>query len=164
MHLGPLKGDTHCTLLDSLWPSHPTWNHSPGSTLAQVMFCCLTTPSHRLDHCWPIIKVAPWHTTESNVTRRVYELNLKNVSGDYTFIITNISLRGFRRHLLRAVDWSTAPMPMTYLWNVNCEWATAFIFYTRTDVLVKVSKFLRQKMSRPERDSNPQPSDSCRML
>ena len=42
--------------------------------------------------------------------------------------------------------------------------ATAFIFDTRTDVLVKVSKFLRQKMSRPEADSNPQPSDSCRML
>ena len=33
--------------------------------------------------------------------------------------------------------------------------ATAFIFDTRTDVLVKVSKVLRQKLSRPERDSNP---------
>ena len=30
--------------------------------------------------------------------------------------------------------------------------------------LGKVSKFLRQKMSRPEGDSNLQPSDSCRML
>ena len=48
--------------------------------------------------------------------------------------------------------------------NVNCAQTTAFIFDTRTDVLVKVSKFLRQKMSRPEEDSNPQPSDSCRML
>ena len=48
--------------------------------------------------------------------------------------------------------------------NVNCARATAFIFDTPTDVLVKVSKFLRQKISRPERDSNPQPSDSCRML
>ena len=50
------------------------------------------------------------------------------------------------------------------IWNVNCVRATAFIFDTRTVVLVKVLKFLRQKMSRPERDSNPQPSDSCRML
>ena len=31
-------------------------------------------------------------------------------------------------------------------WNVNCARATAFIFDTRTEVLVKVSKFLRQKM------------------
>ena len=50
------------------------------------------------------------------------------------------------------------------IWNVNCARATAFIFDTRTGVLVKVSKFLRQKMSRPERDSKPQSSDSCRML
>ena len=48
--------------------------------------------------------------------------------------------------------------------NVNCARATAFIFDTRTDVLVKVSKFLRQRMFLPEGDSNPQPSDSCRML
>ena len=41
------------------------------------------------------------------------------------------------------------------IWNVNCALATALIFDTRTDVLVKVSKFLRQKMSRPERDSIP---------
>ena len=46
------------------------------------------------------------------------------------------------------------------VWTVNCAWATAFIFDTRTDVLVKVSKFLRQKISRPDR----KPSDSCRML
>ena len=61
-------------------------------------------------------------------------------------------------------------MPRRYFWskvnirNVNCVRATAFVFDTRTDVLVKVSKFLRQKMSRPEGDSNPHPSDSCRML
>ena len=43
-----------------------------------------------------------------------------------------------------------------FIWNVNCAWATAFILDTQTDVLVKVSKFLWQKMSRPEGDSNPQ--------
>ena len=46
------------------------------------------------------------------------------------------------------------------IWNVNYARATAFIFDTRTDIFVKVSKFLRQKMCRPERDSNPLPSDS----
>ena len=50
------------------------------------------------------------------------------------------------------------------IWNVNCARATAFIFDTRAGVLVKVSKFLSQKMSRPEGYSNPQSSDSCRML
>ena len=32
------------------------------------------------------------------------------------------------------------------IWHVNCAWATAFIFNTQGDILVKVSKFLRQKM------------------
>ena len=50
------------------------------------------------------------------------------------------------------------------VWNINSVWATAFMFDTRRDVLVKVSKFLRQKMFRPEGDSNPQPLDSCRIL
>ena len=50
------------------------------------------------------------------------------------------------------------------IWNFYCARATAFIFDTRTSVLGKVSKLLRQKMSRPEGDSNPQPSYSCRML
>ena len=36
------------------------------------------------------------------------------------------------------------------IWNVNCVRSTAFIFDTRTDGLVKVSKFLRQHMSRPQ--------------
>ena len=43
------------------------------------------------------------------------------------------------------------------IWNVNCARATAFLFDTRTGFLVKVSKVLRQKMSRPERNSNPPP-------
>ena len=44
---------------------------------------------------------------------------------------------------------------ISYFWNVNCARATAFIFDTRTGVLVKVSTFLRQKMSRPEGDTKP---------
>ena len=33
------------------------------------------------------------------------------------------------------------------MWNVNCARATPFIFGSRTDVLVEVSIFLRQRMS-----------------
>ena len=55
--------------------------------------------------------------------------------------------------------WSKVKM-----WNANCARTTAFIFDTRTGVPVKMSKFLRQKMSPPAGDSSPQSSDSCRML
>ena len=42
--------------------------------------------------------------------------------------------------------------------------ATAYVFDSRTDALVKVSMFLKQKLFRPEEDSNPQLADSCPML
>ena len=34
--------------VNSLWPSDTIWQHRSGSTLAQVMACCLRAPSHCL--------------------------------------------------------------------------------------------------------------------
>ena len=36
------------------------------STLAQVMACCLTAPSHHLNQCWPIISEVKWHSYSGN--------------------------------------------------------------------------------------------------
>ena len=58
------KHQTFYLGLNSLWPSDPIWWHSTGSTLAQVMACCLTTPSHYLDQCWLIISKALCHSYE----------------------------------------------------------------------------------------------------
>ena len=41
--------------VNSLWPSDIIWRKGSRSTLAQVMACCLTTPSHYLNQCWLII-------------------------------------------------------------------------------------------------------------
>ena len=61
------------------------------------------------------------------------------------------------RHLLSHVFeywlwWCRYFLSKVNIWNANFVRATAFIFDTRTGVLVKVSKFLRHKMSRPEGD------------
>ena len=40
------------TTLNTLWPSDVIWRYRTGSTLAQVMACCLTAPSHYLNQCW----------------------------------------------------------------------------------------------------------------
>ena len=48
-------------LINSLRPSDAIWRHSCGSTLAQVMACCLTAPSHYLNQCWLIINEVQWH-------------------------------------------------------------------------------------------------------
>ena len=39
--------NTHIEL-NALWPSDAIWQHRSESTLAQVMACCLTAPSHYL--------------------------------------------------------------------------------------------------------------------
>ena len=38
-----------------VWPSDTIWWQRSRSTLAQVMACCLTAPSHHLNQCWLII-------------------------------------------------------------------------------------------------------------
>ena len=45
---------------NSLWPSDAIWRQGSGSTLAQVMACCLTAPSHCLNQCWLILIEVLW--------------------------------------------------------------------------------------------------------
>ena len=47
---------------NALWPSDAIWRQRSGSTLAQVMTCCLTAPSHYLNQCWLIISEVQWHS------------------------------------------------------------------------------------------------------
>ena len=55
--------------VNSLWPSDVIWRHRSGSTLAQVMACCLTAPSHYLNQCWLIISKIQLHSSDCNFTR-----------------------------------------------------------------------------------------------
>ena len=48
-----------CPYINSLWPSDAIWRQRFRSTLAQVMACCLTAPSHYLNQCWLIIILSP---------------------------------------------------------------------------------------------------------
>ena len=52
--------------VNSLRPSDAIWRHGTRSTLAQVMACCLTAPSHYLNRCWLIINKVQWHSSEGN--------------------------------------------------------------------------------------------------
>ena len=54
--------------VNSLWPRDVIWWQGSRSTLAQVMACCLTAPSHHLNQCWPMISEVLWHSPDSNFT------------------------------------------------------------------------------------------------
>ena len=79
-------------LINSLWLSDATWWH--GSTLAQVMACCLRASSLYLNQCWLVIKGVLWCSPESIFTINTHELNSQHVSGNYIFEITTTSPRG----------------------------------------------------------------------
>ena len=52
-----------CPVVNSLWPGDSIWRHGTRSTVAQVMACCLTAPSHYLNQCWLIISKVQWHSS-----------------------------------------------------------------------------------------------------
>ena len=52
--------------INSLWPSDTIWWHRPGSTLVQVMACCLMAPSHYMKQYWVIISEILWHSPNDN--------------------------------------------------------------------------------------------------
>ena len=54
----------------SLWPGDAIWRRGTRSTLAQVMACCLTAPSHYLNQCWLIIREVPWHSSGCIIIRK----------------------------------------------------------------------------------------------
>ena len=59
---------TSISNVNSLWPGDTIvtiWRNKSGSTLAQVMACCLTAPSYYLNQCWLIIRFTPTRDTSS---------------------------------------------------------------------------------------------------
>ena len=70
------------------------WRHRSGSTLVQVLACCLTAPSHYLNQCWLIISEVLWHAPQRNFTAIDQVDILYNELENYNFEITATSLRG----------------------------------------------------------------------
>ena len=81
-------------LMNSLWPNNVIWWHRSGSTLAQVMVCWLTAPSHYLNQCWYLISEVKRYWPESNFTVSVQPTMLCNKFENCTFEITAMSSMG----------------------------------------------------------------------
>ena len=74
-------------IINSLWHSDAIWHHRYGSTLVQVMDCCLTAPSHYLNQWWCIIAGVWWHSPEGNIVRNAIEIYLWYEFENYKFKI-----------------------------------------------------------------------------
>ena len=77
--------------VNSLGPSDAIWRQRPGSTLAQVIACCLTAPSHYLNQCWLIISKVDGHsskgkftkTTQPSITEIIWKIKLLKLHSNF---------------------------------------------------------------------------------
>ena len=82
------------SVINPLRPSDAIWRNKCWRTLAQVMACCLSAPSHYFNQCWLIITMVYWHSSEGNSTTDTSASNHKNWIENYLSKISLKSLRG----------------------------------------------------------------------
>ena len=104
-----------CYGFNSLWPSDTIWRQRSGSTLAQVMACCLTASSHYLNQCWLMISKVLWQPPEGyfkgysiqKLIALVWKLLIKNQikSPRPQWVKDNFVLYGNKRFPLKNWKW-----------------------------------------------------------
>ena len=85
--------------LNSLWPSDVIWRHRSGSTLAQVMACCLTAPSYYLNQCWLITSKVHWHSLRAILQHQSLKSAWKSLFSNF-FQISLGPMSKFKKSLL----------------------------------------------------------------
>ena len=118
-----------------MWTSDAIWRHRAGSTLAQVMDCCLIAPRHYLNQCWLLIREVLWQSPESNFTVSAEAAILCDEFENYTFKITATSLRGQWVNMV-FLDLSTLMWLM--LWDFCCREYSGKIRTPHEEMFVRV--------------------------
>ena len=104
-----------CEYINSLWPGDAIWWHGTRSTLAQVMACCLTAPSHYLNQCWLIISEVPWHSSMGIILRRCEDTNQWNKIENCSFKMASWSPRGQWVNTLMRAEQNGQYFKMSFL-------------------------------------------------
>ena len=103
----------------SLWSSYAIWRNKSLSTLAQVMACCLTAPSHHLNHCWLTISVVLWHSPEGHYAWKAQDIYPWHEFENDWFKITLVSPRGQWVKHTGMVVIQSAFISKEYFWIQN---------------------------------------------
>ena len=122
------------------------WRQGSGSTLAQVMACCLTAPSHYLNQCWLLISEVLWHSPDSNFTENTSDIYLWNEFEIYWFETVVKYPRGQWVNSIFCVSLQLLVLPslvgllwMLYLAANETQFHSALIYGTATFFLFVVS-------------------------
>ena len=90
MYRVPLTGSVLIFITKGKIRSDVIWQRRSGSTLAQAMACCRTTPSHYLNQFWLLITDVLCYSSESNAQATILYNQLEN----HTFKSNAISPQG----------------------------------------------------------------------
>ena len=102
-----------------MWSSDALWRHRPGSTLAQLMACCLRAPCHYLNQCWLIISKVQWQTRQkiaplkscpdplrTNKLIQKQTLTPSHWQWSYVSVALTLSVQRLSYHsLIRSISW-----------------------------------------------------------
>ena len=127
-----LREDLSASMVKSLRPSDAIWRHRFGSTLAQVMACCLMAPSHYLNQCWLIVSEVQWQSPGSNFTRDTSAMNHKNYIENYLSKLSLKSPRGQWVNHLHGTETERLPMWLPYN---KSQLLTYWDLYKMVDIL-----------------------------
>ena len=72
-------------LIGAYWCDIDMMWHRSGSTLAQIMACCLMAPNHYLQQCRLLITKAQGHSSDGSFTRDAPAINNWNKFENYLF-------------------------------------------------------------------------------
>ena len=102
--------------VNSLWPRDAIWWHRSGSTLAQVMSCCL-------NQCWLIISEIFWHSLKAFNRKYTRYLSLTYWGRVMHICISKITIIGSDNGLSparrQAIIWTNAGILLIGPWETN---------------------------------------------
>ena len=96
--------------INSLWPSDAIRWHRSESTMAQVMACCLTAPSHYLNQCWLLLIEVLQHLPQRNFTVSAQATILWHKFANYTI------------NQLRTISWIEMCCKLPMLFFLVMAW------------------------------------------
>ena len=117
-------------LSEPMWPRDDIWRHRSGSTLVQVMACCLTAPSRYLNHGWLLISEVLCNLHEIDFTVSAQSAIMCSTFKNCTFKITTASPRG---QWVKVISPIIHSMPLSFhittLTWFHCHSVSIILYY-----------------------------------
>ena len=135
----------------------PALRHRSGSTLVQIMECCLTAPSQYQNQCCLIISKVQWHSSDGNLTRYISAIDhlvsiswcLLNATQHRTYWILLTAQCHYFTFEMKGTKFKYKFWKSRQDYSINCHKMIHFIFtecqYSQLMVIMATSTYQHSK-------------------